>query len=91
MQRDRQGTVRVAQMPDGWCVYRSESGCGIYSRRPRLCRKADCRALYLRLDKLGRDLRVAQDPHYASIFEAAARRLPVSIPRRKGEHDRADG
>ena len=41
------GELMLAHNSDGNCVYLTEGGCGIWERRPIMCREMDCRLLTL--------------------------------------------
>ncbi len=41
--QDAEWGVKLAQKPDGSCVYLKDGGCGIHERRPAICRAFDCR------------------------------------------------
>ena len=36
------GRLILAHKPNGDCVYLTGAGCGIYARRPAICRELDC-------------------------------------------------
>ncbi len=40
---ERGGKTYLATRDNGDCVYLVEGGCGIYERRPSVCRSYDCR------------------------------------------------
>lgn len=48
------GVKMLAHKPDGSCVYLTESGCGIYERRPSVCRLYDCRKMFMEFTKAKR-------------------------------------
>jgi len=44
------GRLMLAHKPNGDCIYLTDTGCGIYSKRPSSCRTFDCRLI---LEKFG--------------------------------------
>jgi len=59
----------------GACVYLGEHGCGIYERRPVLCRSFDCRQHYLMLPRQDRDNLVKIGLSSRAVFNAGRARL----------------
>lgn len=39
---DGKALRRLVQKPDGTCIHLGENGCGVYERRPRICRAFSC-------------------------------------------------
>lgn len=41
--------LMLKHKPNGGCFYLGESGCTIHDRAPAICRKFDCRAMFVNL------------------------------------------
>ncbi len=39
------GQLMLKHKPNGDCIYLGESGCSIHDRRPRMCKRMDCRTI----------------------------------------------
>lgn len=59
---------------DGSCIYLTERGCSVHDDAPDICRRFDCRVLFLTTPKARRRERVAQSPHMRAVYEAGKRR-----------------
>jgi hypothetical protein len=73
--QEQDGTVELDRRDNGDCVYLTDAGCGIHGHAPDICRRMDCRELFLRTDEKQRAMRVAQNPQMALIYRAAMERL----------------
>ena len=69
------GRPVLDRTPDGSCVYRTASGCGIHGHAPRVCRRFDCRALFLDTPLKQRSVLVRKNPQMIHIYAAGHKRL----------------
>lgn len=46
--------LMLKHKPNGECIYLGASGCTIHDRAPLICRKFDCRKMYLRFSRAER-------------------------------------
>lgn len=60
---------------DGMCVYLTERGCSIHVDAPDICRRFDCRVLFLATPKATRRRRVQENPTMRAVYSAGRRRL----------------
>ena len=61
------GAHVLAHKPDGDCVYLEVGGCGIYERRPVLCRMFDCRGLARQYSMKEWKIILKKKPQFADI------------------------
>ena len=61
--------------PDGECVYLTAAGCGVHDDAPDICRRFDCRILFLLTPKTQRRIRIVQNPSMANVYKAGKSRL----------------
>lgn len=72
----QEGPDRVLDRTEnGACVYLSGGGCGIHGAAPDICRRMDCRVLFLLTDKQTRRQRAKENPQMKLIYAAARSRL----------------
>ncbi len=80
---DRDGFLALRRREDGSCVYLGPGGCGIYGRRPAVCRGFSC-ALWLRwLASLGDDevgAMLGRGAVSPDVFRAGKERLLEARP-----------
>ena len=60
---------------NGECVYLTPAGCGIHGSAPEICKRMDCRVLYLLQPADLRQLRVVESPNTALVYDAGRERL----------------
>ena len=60
---------------NGECVYLTPAGCGIHGKAPEICRRMDCRVLYLLTPADLRQRRADESPNMAQVYEAGRERL----------------
>ena len=65
----------LAHKPNKECVYLGPEGCTIYERRPWICRRFDCRELYLRYPRDARRKMVAEGKLRLETLLAGKERL----------------
>lgn len=61
--------------PNGDCIYLAESGCSIHGKAPGICRRMDCRKLFLTTPQTVVERRVRQNPQMIHVYLAGAQRL----------------
>lgn len=61
--------------PGGSCIYLRESGCAVHDAPPDICRRFDCRILFLTTPKEVRRRRAKENPTMKFVYEAGKRRL----------------
>ena len=65
---------------NGECVYLTPAGCGIHGKAPDICRRMDCRVLYLLTPAEVRQRRISENPHMTLVYQAGAyRRHTLSV------------
>jgi Fe-S-cluster containining protein len=72
---EEDGFAVLDRKPSGECVYLTASGCSIHGRAPVVCRRFDCRVLFLTTPKARRRERVQENPTMADVYAAARSRL----------------
>lgn len=71
-----EGPQRVLdRKPDGSCIYLTARGCSVHDDAPDICRRFDCRVLFLITPKGVRRQRVEQNPTMRLVYDAGKRRL----------------
>jgi Putative zinc- or iron-chelating domain len=73
------GYAVLDRKDNGECVYLSSAGCSIHSKPPEICRRMDCRVLYLLTPADQRQRRVAENPHMALVYGAGLARLSALL------------
>lgn len=69
------GRPTLDRKPNGECTYLTDRGCSIHGAQPDICRRFDCRVLFLTTPKTQRRIRVAQNPTMADVYSAGKKRL----------------
>lgn len=69
------GQPVLDRKPNGECVYLGPRGCTIHDKAPDICRRFDCRILFLTTPKATRRIRVRQNPTMVQVYEAGKKRL----------------
>lgn len=64
----------------GECVYLGTSGCTIHEAAPDICRRFDCRVLFLTTPKMRRRIRVQQNASMADVYYAGKLRAATLEP-----------
>jgi len=67
--------VMLARKVNGDCVYLTEAGCGIYAKRPAVCREFDCRLLFAATKAKQRKALCETFPWFKAVFRAGRDRL----------------
>lgn len=71
-----EGSAKVLDRKgNGQCVYLTARGCSVHDDAPDICRRFDCRVLFLITPKSVRRQRVEQNPTMRAVYEAGKRRL----------------
>ena len=71
-----EGLQRVLdRKANGQCVYLTARGCAVHDNAPDICRRFDCRVLFLITPKSVRRQRIEQNPTMRGVYEAGKRRL----------------
>lgn len=65
----------VDRKPSGECVYLNAQGCSVHADAPDICRRFDCRVLFLTTDKTRRRQRVEENPTMRAVYEAGKKRI----------------
>ena len=61
--------------PNGECIYLTGQGCGIHATRPDVCRRFDCRVLFLLTAKDERRNNVSRNLTMRAVYDAGKLRL----------------
>lgn len=69
------GCKVLDRQPGGACALLGTRGCTVHENPPDLCRRFDCRVLFLSTPKDLRRVRVTQNPTMRAVYEAGKRRL----------------
>jgi hypothetical protein len=69
------GTPVLDRKESGECVYLGPKGCTIHRIAPDICRRFDCRILFVTTPKDVRRARVQQNPTMIQVYEAGKKRL----------------
>lgn len=59
---------------DGGCVYLGESGCTIHGRAPAICRKFDCRAMFVQMGAAAAKRAITSGLVSQSVMDAGRKR-----------------
>lgn len=62
------GYAVLDRKANGECIYLTPAGCGIHGRAPEICRRMDCRVLYLLTPADVRKRRATENPHMALVY-----------------------
>lgn len=68
------GVPVLDRKANGECIYH-KNGCSIHASRPDVCKRFDCRVLFLITPKDKRRIRVQQNPTMRNVYDAGKRRL----------------
>lgn len=80
------GKPTLNRKPNGECIYLTSGGCSVHESPPDICRRFDCRVLFLSTPKAQRRIRIAQNPTMASVYEAGKKRLETLNRSQDGNH-----
>ncbi len=69
------GYAVLDRKDNGDCVYLTEAGCGIHDKAPEICKRMDCRVLYLMTTAGKRASRIAENTAMAAVYQAGFTRL----------------
>ena len=58
------------RQPNGACVYLRANGCAVHDAPPDICRRFDCRVLFLLTPKVQRRARISENPTMRHVYEA---------------------
>ena len=72
---EEDGYAVLDRKDNGECFYLTPTGCGIHDKAPQICRRMDCRVLYLLTPADLRQRRVDENPHMALVYGAGRERL----------------
>lgn len=64
---------------NGECAYLTTAGCGVHESPPDICKRFDCRVLFLLTGKATRRQRVVQNPTMRAVYEAGKKRLDTLV------------
>jgi hypothetical protein len=70
--RTRAGEIlgrALQRKPNGDCVYLGDRGCTIHDRAPHVCKRFDCRELFLKSDRVGRRRAIKSGKLPKALFE----------------------
>jgi Fe-S-cluster containining protein len=74
------GRPTLDRKANGECMYLGPRGCTIHDKLPDICRRFDCRILFLTTPKSLRRVRIQQNPSMVEVYEAGKKRLGT-LPR----------
>lgn len=74
------GRPVLDRKPSGECTYLGREGCTIHGEAPDICRRFDCRVLFLTTPKQQRRTRVRQNPTLAGVYRAGKVRASTLEP-----------
>jgi Fe-S-cluster containining protein len=63
------------RQPNGDCIFLGPTGCEVHGAAPEICRRFDCRVLYLLTPADQQAARVAQNAQMGLVYAAGAARL----------------
>ncbi len=67
--------ARLANKPNGECVYLTDTGCSIHDRAPRICRAFDCRRFFKMHTRTERRRMVEQGTYSPDVLRAGRQRV----------------
>jgi len=67
--------IQLQHKENGDCIYLGKEGCTIYDRRPQVCRKFDCRAMFLSQTREQRREWIKSGQMSREVYAAARKRL----------------
>lgn len=59
---------------NGECVYLTDQGCSTHDNQPDICKRFDCRVLFLTTPKTQRRIRIQQNPTMREVYAAGKKR-----------------
>lgn len=65
-----QGVRVLDRKPNDECIYLTADGCGRHGDAPDICKRFDCRVLFLVTPKPMRRIRIEQNPTMKFVYEA---------------------
>jgi hypothetical protein len=68
------GLPTLDRKPSGECIYLTERGCSVHAAPPDICRRFDCRVLFLTTPKAERRIRVQVNPSMVDVYAAGKKR-----------------
>lgn len=68
------GSKVLDRKSNGECVYLTARGCSVHDAPPDICRRFDCRILFLTTPKWRRRQRVIENPSMRLVYDAGKRR-----------------
>ena len=69
------GYAVLDRAADGSCAYLTPTGCGIHETAPTICKRMDCRKLFIQTPPHVREQREKQNPQMIHVYIAGAERL----------------
>lgn len=69
------GYAVLDRKDNGDCTYITESGCGIHGSAPDICKRMDCRVLFMLTPTALRAIRQEENPQMTSVYQAGLTRL----------------
>lgn len=69
-----QGVKVLDRKPNDECIYLTADGCGRHGDAPDICKRFDCRVLFLTTPKQTRRIRIQQNPTMQDVYEAGKKR-----------------
>ena len=77
------GRHTLDRKPNGECIYLTERGCSVHDAPPDICKRMDCRVLFLTTPKAQRRIRIQQNPTMAAVYEAGKTRANTLTQRKE--------
>ena len=71
----------INRKPNDECVYLTATGCSVHNDAPDICKRFDCRVLFLLTPKANRRIRIMQNPSMVDVYEAGKTRLHTLAPK----------
>jgi len=68
------GYAVLDRQSNGDCVYLTDRGCSMHDRAPSICRRFDCRVLFLTTPEEIRQRRIRENPQMAEVYLAGSAR-----------------
>ncbi len=69
------GRPALKHKSNGECIHLTESGCSVHNNPPAICRKFDCRVLFLETTKHQRKIRIQINPSMKEVYIAGKKRV----------------
>lgn len=77
---EEDGYAVLDRKDNGDCTYLTDTGCGIRGHAPDICKRMDCRVLFLMTTEPVRASRQIDNPQMTLIYQAGAARLHTLEP-----------